>query len=589
MAQVTKKEVDVVVCGLGWAGSLMSIELALAGLDVRALERGGDRDYDEFAYPKPADEYAYAVRNKVFATPAEVAVTVRYNSSQTALPTRKWGAFAPGTGVGGSGLHWTAVLIRPTPTDIKLKTYVDEAYKPGILQDDMRVMDFPFNWEEIEPYYYKFELICGQSGNTGNLRGKIMEGGDPFEGPRSEPYPLPALDDTLNNVMFKEVATRLGYHPFPNPSACVSRAWKNPYGNQIAPCNYCGYCSKYPCLNYSKASPQTAVMDSLKRMPNFSYEVNAEVIKVVLNDDKKTAKGVIYIDAQGNECFQPAKIVVLSSFQLYNVRLMLLSGIGKPYNPITEEGVVGRNYAFLSNGGATLFFKDKNFNPYATAGATGQMFNDISPGNFDGPSLGFLGGAKIHSSQATGTPISTALPKGTPSWGMGYKEGLEEWYGHSMKISITTTCQSYRDIYLDLDPNYNDHRGLPLLRMTFNWKENELKLQQHLKGIVGNIAKELNPDSMSMSFLPMGADFDLTKYVSTHNVGGAVMGDNPKTSALNKYLQSWDVHNVFVPGGNAFPQNFQANPTDTIGAITLMAAQAIKDHYLKNPGPLVQA
>lgn len=172
---------------------------------------------------------------------------------------------------------------------------------------------------------------------------------------------------------------------------------------------------------------------------------------------------------------------------------------------------------------------------------------------------------------------------------MGYKEGLEEWYGHSMKISITTTCQSYRDIYLDLDPNYNDHRGLPLLRMTFNWKENELKLQQHLKGIVGNIAKELNPDSMSMSFLPMGADFDLTKYVSTHNVGGAVMGDNPKTSALNKYLQSWDVHNVFVPGGNAFPQNFQANPTDTIGAITLMAAQAIKDQYLKNPGPLVQA
>ncbi|MGK3123039.1 GMC family oxidoreductase [Candidatus Pantoea formicae] len=589
MAQITKKEVDVVVCGLGWAGSLMSIELAMAGLEVRALERGGERDYPDFAYPKPADEYAYNVRNKVFATPKEVAVTVRYNMSQTALPTRKWGAFAPGTGVGGAGMHWTAVLIRPTPTDIKLKTYVDQAYKPGILQDDMRVMDFPFTWEEIEPYYYKFELICGQSGNTGNLRGQILEGGDPFEGPRSEPYPLPALEDTLNNVMFKEAATKLGYHPFPNPSACVSRAWKNPYGNQIAPCNYCGYCSKYPCLNYSKASPQTAVMDSLKRMPNFSYEVHAEVYKVVLHDDGKTAKGVLYFDVDGNEVFQPAKIVVLSSFQLYNVRLMLLSGIGKPYNPITEEGVVGRNYAFLSNGGATLFFKDKNFNSYATAGATGQMFNDISPGNFDGPGLGFLGGAKIHSSQATGTPMAAALPKGTPSWGMGYKEGLEQWYNHSMKISITTTNMSYRDIYLDLDPHYTDHRGQPLLRMTFNWKENELKLQQYLKGIVGDIAKELNPDSMSMSFLPMGADFDLTKYVSTHNVGGAVMGDNPRTSALNKYLQSWDVHNVFVPGGNAFPQNFQANPTDTIGAITLMAAQAIKEHYLKNPGPLVQA
>ena len=88
-------------------------------------------------------------------------------------------------------------------------------------------------------------------------------------------------------------------------------------------------------------------MDSLKRMPNFSYEVFAEVTKVELHDDKKTAKGVTYFDADGNEVFQPAKIVILSSFQLYNVRLMLLSGIGKPYNPITEEGVVGRNYAFL--------------------------------------------------------------------------------------------------------------------------------------------------------------------------------------------------------------------------------------------------
>ncbi|QCR37977.1 GMC family oxidoreductase [Nissabacter sp. SGAir0207] len=588
MAQLNKKEVDVVVVGLGWAGSLMSIELAMAGLTVRALEKGPERSYEEFAYPKPADEYAYGVRNRVMTTPAESAVTVRYTMNDTALPTRKWGAFVPGGGVGGSGLHWTGVLIRPTPTDLKLKTYADEAYKPGILQEDMRVMDFPFTWDEIEPYFDKFERICGQSGNTGNLRGKILEGGDPFEGPRSQPMPLPALEDTLNNVMFAEAAKKLGYHPFPNPSAAVSRAWTNPYGNQIAPCNYCGYCSKYPCLNYSKASPQTAVMDALKRMDNFSYEVNANVLKVVLHDDKKTAKGVIYIDEQGNECFQPAKIVVLSSFQLYNVHLMLLSGIGKPYNPITEEGVVGRNYAFLSNGGATLFFKDKNFNPFATSGPTGQMFNDISPGNVDGPGLGFIGGAKIHSSQATGTPIGTALPKGTPSWGAGWKEGLEEWYGHSMKISITTTCMSYRDIYLDLDPNYTNEHGQPLLRMTFNWKQNELKLQQYLKGIVGNIAKELNPDSMSMSFLPMDANFDLTKYVSTHNVGGAVMGDDPRTSALNRYLQSWDVHNVFVPGGNAFPQNFQANPTDTIGAITLMAAQAIKEQYLKNPGPLVQ-
>jgi gluconate 2-dehydrogenase alpha chain len=588
MANITNDEVDVVVVGLGWAGSLMSIELAQAGLKVRALERGEDRNNTDFAYPKPADQYAYGVRNKIMATPKAAAMTVRHTANDVALPTRKWGAFEPGTGVGGSGLHWTGVLIRPTPTDIKLKTYADQAYKPGILQEDMRIGDYPFTWEEIEPFLDKFDKICGLSGNTGNLQGRIIEGGDPFEGPRSSAFPLPPLEDTLNCKMFADVARKMGYHPFPNPSANVSQAWTNPYGNQIAPCNYCGYCSKYPCLNYSKASPQTAVLDSLKRMENFSYRVNANVLKVELHPDGKTAKGVTYADADGNLVFQPASIVVLAGFQFVNVRLMLLSGIGKPYDPITETGTVGRNYAFLSNGGSTLFFKDKEFNPFATAGATGQMFNDVSPGNYDGAALGFIGGAKIHSSQATGAPIGTALPSGTPDWGMGWKEGMQDWYGHSMKVSITTSCQSYRGHFVDLDPTYKDPWGLPLLRITFDWKQNELKLQQHLRKIVLDITKELGPDSFSESFLSMDSHWDITKYVSTHNVGGAVMGDDPKTTALNRYLQSWDVHNVFVPGGNAFPQNFQANPTSMIGAITLFSAKAIVEQYIKNPGPLVQ-
>lgn len=586
---IINDEVDAVVIGLGWSGSIMSIELARAGLKVRAFEKGPERTSEDFAYPKPADQYAYDTRYKVFAAPKDSAVTVRHDTSKTALPTRQWGSFCPGTGVGGAGLHWTGVLIRPSPTDLKLKTYVDQAYKPGILQEDMQVQDFPVTWDELEPHYDFFEKVCGLSGNTGNLKGQIQPGGDPFEGPRSNPYPLPALKDTLNSAMFKEKATQMGYHPFPNPSACVSQAWTNPYGAQIAPCNYCGYCSKYPCLNYSKASPQTTILDAAKRLENFSYRVNSTVIRIDLHDDKKTAKGVTYIDEHGQEVFQPAKMVMLCSFQLYNVRMLLLSGIGTPYDPNTGEGVVGRNYAFLSNGNATLFFKDKYFNPFATAGATGEMFNDISPGNFDGPGLGILGGAKIHSSQSTGTPIGTSLPKGTPGWGAGWKKGMKDWYGHSMKVSVTTTCMSYRGNYLDLDPTYKDQFGLPLLRITFDWKQNELKLQQYIRSIVLDISKELGPDSMTDNFLKLDSHYDLRPYVSTHNVGGAVMGDNPRTSVLNKYCQSWDVHNVFVLGGSAFPHNFQANPTNTIGALSYHAAKAIIGDYIHRPGPLVQA
>jgi gluconate 2-dehydrogenase alpha chain len=77
-------------------------------------------------------------------------------------------------------------------------------------------------------------------------------------------------------------------------------------------------------------------------------------------------------------------------------------------------------------------------------------------------------------------------------------------------------------------------------------------------------------------------------YQSTHNTGGAIMGADPKTSAINKYLQSWDTPNVFVVGASAFPQNAGYNPTGTVGALAFLAADAIITKYVKSPGPLVQ-
>lgn len=67
------------------------------------------------------------------------------------------------------------------------------------------------------------------------------------------------------------------------------------------------------------------------------------------------------------------------------------------------------------------------------------------------------------------------------------------------------------------------------------------------------------------------------------------MGSDPTTSVVNRYLQSWDVPNVFVVGASAYPQNPGYNPTGTMGALSLWAADAIIKQYMKNPGPLVQA
>jgi len=86
---------------------------------------------------------------------------------------------------------------------------------------------------------------------------------------------------------------------------------------------------------------------------------------------------------------------------------------------------------------------------------------------------------------------------------------------------------------------------------------------------------------------PRERPYTSTIYQTTHNTGGAIMGNDPKTSAVNRYLQSWDVPNVFVVGASAYPHNASYNPTGTVGALTYWALDAIKNRYLKAPGPLV--
>ena len=120
--------------------------------------------------------------------------------------------------------------------------------------------------------------------------------------------------------------------------------------------------------------------------------------------------------------------------------------------------------------------------------------------------------------------------------------------------------------------------------MTFDWHDNERKMLAHAMEKTAEIARALKPAKTGAHGL--SAKYSIVPYQSTHNIGGAVMGADPATSVVNKYLQSWDVNNVFVVGGSAFPQNASHHPTGTIGALACWAADAIKDDYLRNPRPL---
>lgn len=579
--------VNVLLIGFGWTGAILAQELTDAGMDVLALERGPWQDTPtDFPVTFVQDELRYSSRHAQFQDLSRETLTFRNTKNETALPMRKFGSFILGTGVGGSGVHWNGQSWRFPPSDFKMRSHNLERYGKKALPDGMTIQDWGVTYEELEPHYDKFEYLCGIGGKAGNLNGVIQEGGNPFEGARQREFPNPPMQMTYGPTLFANAARELGYKPFPQPSANMSQAYTNPLGVQLGPCTYCGFCERFGCGNYSKAIPQTTILPVLMRKSNFTLKTGCEVVKVNLDSSGKRAISVTYVDLQGNEWEQPAELVILCAYATQNVRLLLNSGIGQPYDPESGTGVVGKNYAYQVMSSVEVFFDDKLMNPFIGAGALGMVVDEFNGDNFDHGKFDFIGGGYIYLLTTNGRPIDThPVPEGTPNWGSKWKKAVADNYLKSVKIGTHGGVASYRDAYLDLDPTYRDIYGRPLLRMTFDFHDNELNMSRFLTARAEEIARAMKPREIRSR--PRGQHYDIVPYQTTHNTGGAIMGDDPKTSVVNSYLQSWDVPNVFVMGACAFPQNPGYNPTATVAALAYRAAEAIKTRYLHHPGPLV--
>ena len=589
---ISKPKVDVLIVGMGWTGAIMAKELTDAGLHVVALERGGDRDTQpDFAYPNVVDELEGSVHRRYLQSLAQDTLTIRHKAADTAVPYRQMGSFKPGTGVGGAGSHWSGCHFRALPEDFRLRSNMEQRYGRGFIPDDMTIQDFPVSYEDLEPHFDHFEYVCGTSGKAGIINGVLQPGGNPFEGSRSREFALPPNPDYLGAEMFYKAAEGMGWHPYPIPASNTSRAYTNPYGCQMGPCNACGFCSDYGCLNYSKASPNACILPVLRQRDTFELRTHAQVLKVNLDSTGKKATGVTYLDATGREIEQPADLVLLCAFSYINVHLMLVSGIGTPYDPQTGLGTVGKNYSYQNLNRVVLFFdKSVQANGFIGIGGAGATMDDLNGNQLDNGNAGFIGGGLVWARQPGAGPVrGINVPPGTPSWGSKWKQAAVDSFRHSFYYEVQGACMSYRQHYLSLDPTYRDAFGRPLLRMTFDWHDNEIKASQFLVDKALEMSRILNPIAVSGDAKKDGSHYDITKYQSTHTCGGAIMGHTPADSALNRYLQSWDVPNVFAIGANAFPQNNGYNPTGMVGALAYWAAKAIRDKYLADPGPLVQA
>jgi gluconate 2-dehydrogenase alpha chain len=584
------KEVDVVVIGVGMVGSIVAKELAAAGYKVVGLERGQPRfTVPQFQSPGVHDELRFDIRKALMQDNTREPVTFRNQGSQVALPVRRWESFLPGTGLGGSMVHWNGQTYRFQANDFQLATRTRERYGKDFLDPDVTIQDWGITYDDLEPHYDRFEYLLGTSGKAGNIKGQIQPGGDPHESPRSREYPTPPQKEHFQGALFRKAASSLGYHPFPQPSSNLSQPYTNPEGLKLNACVFCGFCERFACEHYAKSVPQTVILPVLLADPNFELRTGCQVQRINLDSTKKHATGVTYIDAVGREFEQPASLVITAAFAINNIRMLLLSGIGAPYDPATGQGVVGRNYAYQTMSEVASFFGDDIIvNPFMASGASGTLINDFAGDNFDHGGLGFIGGSFIGAVNTNGRPIEYhPVPPGTPSWGKAWKQAVVKHYNHTVMLGLHGSSVSQRQNYCDLDPTYKDAWGQPVLRITFDFPPNDIKMAAFVTAKAAEIGKAMGAKQVVGG--PRKGPYTVTQYQTTHNTGGTVMGDNPKTSVVNRYLQSWDVPNVFVIGASNYPQNASWNPTGTLGALTYWAIDALKNKYLKSPGRLVSA
>jgi len=582
MSTITHPHTDCVIVGMGWVGGIISSELTRAGLHVVGLERGQNRSTQD--WQRDHDELRYGLNYEMMQDTSQETWSLRHDTRETALPIRTLGSFLPGEGLGGAGVHWNGMTWRFHPRDFQIRSHQIQRYGASSIPADVTIQDWGVTYDQLEPYYDRFEKMAGISGKAGHLNGKIVSGGNPFEGNRRSEYPTPPQKKSLQHQMFIDATSKVGMHPFPVPSANLSQQYTNPDGITRAGCTYCGFCEKFGCEVGAKADATVTVIPIAMRTGKLEMRFGANVVGIDHSGGRAT--GVRYFDPAGNEHVQPATMVLVASFIFNNVRLLLQSKLGRPYDSTTGDGVVGKNYAYQVSAGGAGFFYDKDFKPYMNSGSNGIAIDDWNADNFDHHGLGFIGGGVVQCNPTGGRPVEqgTTVPHGTPRWGAQWKAALKKSYGHVMNVGMQGEVIANRYHFMDLDPTYRDRYGNPLLRITFDWTPNErkmvafmstkfTKILQAAGGKDINVMKDLEPH------------YDTVRYQSTHNTGGTIVGSDPHTSVVNTYLQMWDAENVFVVGASNFPQNAGFNPTGTVGALAYRAAEGMKKYHAR-PGAL---
>ncbi|MBL4582504.1 MAG: GMC family oxidoreductase [Gammaproteobacteria bacterium] len=554
---------DVVIVGMGAAGGVAALPLTNAGLKVIGLEAGGWLSPRDFA----PDELRNGSRNwpQSVQKAASEAPTVRATSSDTAIQ----GGHPMMNAVGGTTMHYWAQSWRLNPWDFKVVSETKKRYGENRIPEDSTVEDWPFSYEELEPYYDKIEYTVGISGQAGNVQGKKNTAGNIFEGERKREYPMKPLRSSPFTDLMGNAAESLGWNPFQGPAAITTELFDG-----RPPCQYHGFCNKGGCHVKAKSSTAFNVIPKAVDTGNLEVVTFARVTQIVVDDNGKVT-GVDYI--KGNETFfQPADVVLLASYAYENVRLLQLSkSRAFPNGLANNAGQVGKHYMTHHQGAPVAALFDRDLHNWYGLPAQGVAIDEWADDNFDHGDLDFIGGANlwVHTDRK---PMSAAkMPTfgETRNWGSDWKAFIMKNADRTNTSYIQKTTLPYEGNYLDLDPVVKDPLGFPVTRITARYRDNEKRIAA------------FSQEKMEQWYLEAGA-IKIVKYglgntmgATTHAYGGTRMGLNSASNVVDEWGFSHEVPNLGILGASVMGSSGSRNPTLTVQALSWRTAEHLASNW----------
>jgi choline dehydrogenase-like flavoprotein len=540
------KHVNAVVIGAGAGGGIVAKELSSAGLSVVLLERGNwmtaydDRKDDLRNQRLPALGNSFGPdeeRNPRVVADAQGHESVVWPSDGE--------YFNNAACVGGGTACYGAMGWRYMEQDFRMRSTYGAV--PGSTLED-----WPLSYQDLEPHYEKAEWEIGVSGDDAN---------NVFRAPRQRSLPMPPLSANREYAVLKPAAERLGLHPFSVPMLRNSVPF-----NGRGPCMRCRWCVGFACEVNAKNGTQNTVIPRALATGNCELRTKC-MTREILTNSQGRALGVSYYDANGRRDEQTADVVVVSCGAIESARLLLNSktkifpqGLGNRFD------WVGRNLQDHPYPGAWGLFES-------------DVYDDLGPGasiaicDFNHGNKGLIGGGML-ANEFIRLPIDfveSGIPGEVPGWGSAHKAFVRKNFAQSIVLKGPVQPMPVFEARMQIDPKVRDYWGIPVARISGYRHPNDVEAGKFLSDKAQEWLREAGAVS-TWTNVP-GPDFG----GGPHQAGTCRMGNDPRTSVVDRHCRVHDLENLFVVDASVHVTNGGFNPALTIMAVAYYAAA----HMLK--------